>query len=74
MKKISVMFVTSILIPSALFGQNSNLHCRIISSNDTVFLRWAPTDPQIWLSGNKYGYYVRGVFKSHACRSTTAPN
>lgn len=42
----------------ALLGQEPVLHIKMYTGADTVLLRWAPSDAQIWHAGNKYGYFV----------------
>lgn len=54
-------FLILILFPLAALAQKAERKGVQLAARpgpEAIFLRWAPTDPQTWALGNKYGYFI----------------
>ncbi|MBN2165626.1 MAG: hypothetical protein JW717_05065 [Marinilabiliaceae bacterium] len=55
------LMTVCVMFPFVMFAQDKEKHEMKLLARpmpDSVMLRWAPTTYQLWLSGNKHGYYV----------------
>ncbi len=58
-RKAIALLIVIVTFNTITFAQNKDV--RLLSSprKDSILLRWAPTNSQIWRLGNQYGYIVK---------------